>query len=99
MKITRRNALYLGAIFSFVIVIYSAWNLLSKIYFYQEAPEHWQPMALPELQSPLVLRAVYVENPRFKSLSDFQIEQILNKTSNLVSQHLHVDVQFEQKKN
>ena len=40
---------------------------------------------------------MYVDNPRFKSLSDSQINKILDRTSELTLQHLFAQVKFERK--
>jgi len=77
-------------------VIYLSWLYLYNIFPYQEKPEHWQPIPLPELQAPVKLRVVYVENSRFKSLTENQLKKILKKTSDLVLEHLNVQVEFVQ---
>lgn len=97
MKIAQQKMLYTGVAFVLVVVAYFGWLRITNYFFYQEMPEHWQPMPLPELQSSTVLRAVYVENPRFKSLTDLQINKILDRTTELVSQHLFAEVKFERK--
>jgi len=81
-----------------LVIVYLSWLFFHNILSYQEMPEHWQPMPLPKLQSPAVLRVAYVENSRFKSLTDDQLKKILNKTSKLVSEHFSVEVKFEHKK-
>jgi len=77
-------------------VIYLSWLFFYNIFPYQEKPEHWQPIPLPELQMPVKLRVVYVENSRFKSLTENQLEKILKKTSDLVLEHLNIQVEFVQ---
>ena len=81
-----------------LVVIYLSWLFFYNIFSYQEIPEHWQPIPLPELQAPVELRVVYVENTRFKSLTENQLKKILKRTSDLVLEHLSVEVVFEQKK-
>lgn len=81
-----------------LVIVYISWLFFHNIFSYQEKPEHWQPMPLPQLQTPVILRVAYAENSRFKSLTDDRIEKILNKTSELVLEHFSVDVKFEQKK-
>ena len=81
-----------------IAIVYISWLFFYNIFSYQEMPEHWQPIPVPQLQTPVVLRVVYVENSRFKSLSDDQIKSILIKTTELVAEHFSVEVKFEQKK-
>jgi len=80
-----------------LVVVYLSWLFFYNIVPYQEMPEHWQPIPLPKLQPPVKLRVVYVENSRFKSLNENQLEKILKKTSDLALEHLNVQVVFEQK--
>ena len=81
-----------------LVVVYLSWLLFHNIFSYQEMPEHWQPLPLPNFQSPVELRVVYVENSRFKSLTDKQLKKILNKTAELVLEHLNVQLMLEQQK-
>ncbi|MCW9048543.1 MAG: hypothetical protein OQK46_10730 [Gammaproteobacteria bacterium] len=81
-----------------LVIVFLSWLFFHNISPYQDKPEHWLPISLPELQNPVVLRVVYVENSRFKSLTEDQLKKILDKTSELVSEFFSVEVVFDYKK-
>ncbi|VAW55348.1 hypothetical protein MNBD_GAMMA05-2423 [hydrothermal vent metagenome] len=55
----------------------------------------WKNVTLPDLSSPSIkLSVANVVNPRFKQLTNSQIEKILNRTQQLVKQYFNVDVLF-----
>jgi hypothetical protein len=55
----------------------------------------WSSIPLPDIsQQPISLRVANVVNPRFKQLSQQQLEQILQRSQQLVKQYFNVDVVY-----
>lgn len=81
---------------SAIIVLALVALLISQ---YQQPPEKkvtWRPIPLPRLdQSPVTLRVVYAENPRFNGLTDAQLSRVLAKTRQLARQHLQLELALE----
>jgi hypothetical protein len=98
MKTHQKYAVYFSVLILFVVLGYVGWGKVANTFFYQEKAEHWRKLPLPELSSSVVLRIVYAENPRFKSLTEQQINQIIIKTAQLALTHFSVQVKFEHKK-
>lgn len=92
MKFRQKDVVYFIILLS---VICLGWLIYISFFTYKPEADHWKSMSLPELPAIVNLRVVYAENSRFKSLSDFQIEKILNKTSELAKQHFSVELEFE----
>ena len=60
-----------------------------------ELPGNLSTLPLPDITNqPLTLRVANVVNPRFKNLSDYQIQEILLRTQQLVKQHFKVEINF-----
>lgn len=60
-----------------------------------KADNEWAIIALPNIaQQPVKLRVASVVNPRFKQLSSREIEEILERSQQLVRQHFNIDVVF-----
>lgn len=55
----------------------------------------WGIIPLPDIShQPVSLRVASVVNPRFKQLSETQIEQILSRSQQMVKQYFDIDVEF-----
>jgi len=59
------------------------------------AQDNWSSVKLPDLsQQPITLRVVNVVNPRFKQLTQAQIEKILARSRVMVKQYFAIDIDF-----
>lgn len=55
----------------------------------------WTAVKLPQISDQVIrLRVANVVNPRFKTLSDDQLQQVLNKTVVMVKQHFGINIEF-----
>lgn len=59
--------------------------------------EDWAAIKLPDItKQPITLRVANVVNPRFKQLSESQLQRILKRSQQLVKQHFDVAVNFSE---
>jgi len=57
----------------------------------------WDTVALPDLsRQPIKLSVANVVNPRFKQLTNLQIEKILIRSQQLVKQYFNIDISFSE---
>ena len=88
--ITKRAALI---VLAFVVAIIITLIIARFI----KAPQDvWLSIPLPDTsKQPLVLRVAYANNPRFATLTELQLQQLLQQTTILMQQHFQLNVEFE----
>ncbi len=57
-------------------------------------PEQWKQVPLPDLSSPVILDVAYVNNPRFRSLDESQLKNILQQSQIDIKDAFAIDVVF-----
>ena len=83
------------AILLAVLIALLALAVFGKLYSCSDDSINWQTVPLPDLtDQPIRLDVGYVENPRFATLDQAQLQAILQRTEQLVQQHFSVQVQL-----